>query len=168
MADDTSRHGVTGSGALSVNIGLNVVVGMGQITPYPNKLLAVAEQLIKADEFSISIVVAHIACEVATDRAFAHAYRTRGLEYLEDAVEDLLPGNNLATEKTRKLYTALTGDEVEQQEFWRRFKDSVKRRNQVSHGGAVMNRHEAEESLDVARKLVAHLQARYGGHGSSK
>jgi hypothetical protein len=128
------------------------------VIPYPQRLLGVAQELIKNGEYSISIVVAHIACEVAVDRVFAAAFKAKGIEYLEEAVEDLLPGNNLSNNKIRKLYTALTGDEIEKQPFWSRFCKSVTRRNEVSHNGATYEKPDAEASLAVAKEVVAHLK----------
>ena len=72
-----------------------------QIITYPQKLLAVAQSLIDTGEYSISIVVSHIACEVAIDRAFTNSFRAKGLEYLEAPIEMLLSGNNLGNDKRR-------------------------------------------------------------------
>ena len=39
--------------------------------PYPQRLLEVAQSLIHQSEFSIAVVVAHMACEVATERSLS-------------------------------------------------------------------------------------------------
>jgi hypothetical protein len=130
-----------------------------QVITYPQKLLAIAQSLIDSGEFSISVVVAHMACEVATDRAFTDAFKAKGIEYLEEAFDKLLPGNNLGNDKTREFYTALTGDDIGQiQPFWQRFKESATRRNKISHNGATVGQAEAEASLAVAKEFVAHLK----------
>jgi hypothetical protein len=113
------------------------------LVTYPQKLLTVAHRLIDAGEFSIAIVVAHIACEVANDRTFAEAFKAKGIEYLEEAVGEVLPGNNMGNEKTRSLYSAVTGDNIQDQPFWARFKESASRRNKISHNGTIYGKAEA-------------------------
>jgi hypothetical protein len=145
---------------VKAEVGIFISSGMGasaRITTYLQKLLALSQALIDQGEFSISIVVAHMACEVATDRTFADAFKTKEIEYLEESIENFLPSNNLGNDKIRKLYTALTGDEIQKQPFWPRFMETVKRRNGVSHNGKVYGKDEAEASLEVAREFVAHL-----------
>ena len=129
-----------------------------QLFTYPQKLLALAQGLIDSGEFSVSIVVAHMACEVATDRALNDAFKAKGIEYLEEPIERLLPSNNLGNKSVRKIYTALTGDEIQNQPFWQRFTDSVTRRNNISHNGATYGQADAEASLKVAKEFVAHLK----------
>lgn len=130
-----------------------------QVITYPQKLLLLAQKLIDFEEFSISVVVAHMACEVATDRAFTDAFKAKGIEYLEEAFDKLLPGNNLGNDKTREFYTALTGDDIGQiKPFWQRFKESATRRNKISHNGATVGQVEAEASLAVAKEFVARLK----------
>lgn len=129
-----------------------------QVLTYPQKLLGVAEWLIEAEEHSIAVVVAHMACEVATDRTFTEAFKAKGIEYLGEPIENLLPGNNLGNDRIRRLYTALTGDEIQQQPFWARFTKSATWRNKISHNGAVYGQAEAEASLAVAKEFVTHLK----------
>src|SRR5689334_14681244 len=82
---------------LQAEAGVYSVTGLDAnlvVITYPQRLLALAQELIDRGEYSISIVVSHIACEVAVDRVFAAAYKVKNIEYLEEAVENLLPGNN--------------------------------------------------------------------------
>ena len=67
-----------------------------QVITYPQKLLALAQGLIDSGEHSVSVVVAHMACEVATDRAFTDAFKAKGLEYLEEPIEKLLPRKGMS------------------------------------------------------------------------
>ena len=66
-----------GSLARSVNITVEVgeliaVGAVGEvrvtITSYPQALLSAAKRLIDKEQFSISVVVSHMACEIATER----------------------------------------------------------------------------------------------------
>jgi len=97
-----------------------------------------------------------MACEIATERSLSEAFVTKGLQYLEASVD--LNGYNLANDRVRKLYTALTGDEVQTAAFWQKFKDSAQRRNNIIHGGTIVGKTEAEESYKAAIDLVAYLK----------
>jgi len=129
-----------------------------EVITYPRSLLGVARSLIDNNHFDIAVVVAHMACEIATERSLSEAYAAKGLQYLEDAVDDLLNGYNLSNKRNRKLYAALTGDAIEKQPFWSNFCESATRRNQVVHKGKLMTKAEAEESYRAADSFVSHLK----------
>lgn len=128
------------------------------VITYPHKLLTLARRLIDDGEFGIAVVVGHMACEIATLRMLSEAFVGRGIPYLEDSVTDVLSGYNLANNRIRKLYTALTGDEVEKATFWQKFKQSAERRNKIAHSAVTVTNAEAEESYAAAKDLVAHLK----------
>lgn len=125
---------------------------------YPEALLTTAERLISEGQFSIAVVVAHMACEISTERSLSRAFTANGIGHLEESVEDLLPGYNLANDRVRNLYNAVTGREVHKQPFWQTFKESATRRNQAIHRGRVITRAEADSSLGAARELVVFLR----------
>ena len=127
-----------------------------EVVTYPQNLLSLARVLIDEDRSSIAVIVAHMACEIATERSLSEAFVTKGLQYLEASVD--LNGYNLANDRVRKLYTALTRDEVQTAAFWQKFKDSAQRRNNIIHGGTIVGKTEAEESYKVAIDLVAYLE----------
>src|SRR3954463_6395763 len=64
------------------------------LVSYPDKLLQTSSDLISRSEFSIAVVAAHMACEVAVERALTRAFAAKGIADLEGPVEDLLPGYN--------------------------------------------------------------------------
>jgi len=99
-----------------------------------------------------------MACEVSTERALSAAFASKGLQYLEDPVLDFLNGYNLANDRNRKLYTAFTGDHIDQQAFWPAFKESATRRNNIVHGGSLIGQVEAESSYHTASAFVSHLK----------
>jgi hypothetical protein len=70
----------------------------------------------------------------------------------------LLPGYNLANDRVRKLYNAVTGDQIQTQSFWQAFKESATRRNQAVHNGRIATKAEAEASFKAASDLVAYLK----------
>jgi hypothetical protein len=88
----------------------------------------------------------------------ARAFKAKGIDYLEQPVDDLLPGYNLANERVRNLYNAVTGDEIQKQTFWQQFKESATRRNKAVHQGRIATKAEAEASFNVASGLVAYLK----------
>jgi hypothetical protein len=129
------------------------------IPSYPRVLLNLARSLIDQGElrFGIAVIVAHMACEIATERSLSIAFANRGLQYLENPVTDFLNGYNLANDKIRRLYTALTGDEVQKAAFWDKFKKASQQRNKVIHGGVIVTQTDAEEAYRAADDLLVHM-----------
>jgi hypothetical protein len=128
------------------------------VVTYPEPLLRTARTLIDTGDFSTGVVVAHMACDISTERALSRAFSAKSLASLEEAVEDLLPGYNLANDRVRNLYNALTGDEVQKQPFWQAFKESATRRNRIVHSGRIVNKADAEASYKAACDVVAYLK----------
>ena len=133
-------------------------VGELSVVTYPSTLLSAASDLLQQGQYGISVVVSHMACEVAAERALSESFAKKGLAYLEEPVFAFLNGYNLASERNRKLYSALTGDEIHTQSFWQAFKESSARRNEVMHKGKVVGAVEAESSLSAARLVIEHLE----------
>ena len=125
---------------------------------YSEKLLTAAQDLIEKGEFSISVVVAHMACEISAERSISRALKEKGIDFLEQPVEALLPSYNLANDKVKDLYNAVTGSEIQKQPFWQEFKESATRRNKAVHAGKIATKEEAEDSFKAASSLVAHLK----------
>jgi hypothetical protein len=69
----------------------------------------------------------------------------------------MLPCCNLANDRVRSLYNAVTGNEIQQQPFWAAFMQSATRRNQAVHEGRILTKAEAEASLKAASALIAFL-----------
>jgi hypothetical protein len=128
------------------------------VITYPEALLSTARSLIDGGEFSIAVVVAHMAREISAERSLSRAFAVKGIADIEDAVEDLLPGYNLANERVRNLYNALTGNEIQRQAFWQGFRESAIRRNRIVHQGLIVNQADAEASFNAASDLVAYLK----------
>jgi len=144
---------------VEVSDGIGIVVSATAIViPYPEALLTKAQELIVKGDFSIAVVVAHMACEISVERAISRAFADRGIGYLEESVEELLPGYNLANESVRNLYNALTGDQIQNQSFWKSFKESATRRNKAVHEGSIVVKADAETSHKAASDLVAYLK----------
>ena len=149
--------------SFSVNIADTIAISAEasvEVVTYPHTLLRTARSLIDGHSnlYGIAIIVLHVACEIATDRSLSDSFARKGIQYLEDPVSDLLSGYNLANERIRNLYTALTGDDIQNQPFWQKFKESAKRRNEIVHKGRIVtDKTEAEESFYAVKALLSHL-----------
>jgi hypothetical protein len=128
------------------------------VITYPEELLKLARKLIDDEQFSIAAVVCHMACELATERTLSVSFVKKGLEHLREPVLELFSGYSLANKRHRDLYTALTGDEIQQQPFWQEFKELATLRNRILHRGRIIVKEDAEKSLKAAHAFVAHLK----------
>jgi len=124
---------------------------------YPQTLLATCESLINDGHYGISVVVAQVACEVSVERALSAAFKSKKLQYLEEPMLGFLNGYNLGNDRIRKLYTALTSDNIEHQSFWSAFKKSVVLRNKIAHNGKIASEQEARDSYKAASAFITHL-----------
>jgi hypothetical protein len=129
-----------------------------EVTTYPRTLLAIAHRLIDEGQFSIAVVVVHMACEVATEQRLSEAFARRGIKYLEDWCGNSMSGYSLANDRIRQLYTALTEDAVQNASFWEDFKMSAKKRNNIIHRGQIVTKVDAEESYRAGGRLLMHLR----------
>lgn len=146
----------TEPGVFAVNATATATLTVGS---YANVLLSTARKFTKDNHHGIAIVVAHMACEVAVERAMRRAFTTHEVSALARPVLDLLNGYNLGNDRTRKLYAALTGDDIASQPFWSHFKTSSERRNKIIHRGSLATAEQAQESIDAASALLKHLAA---------
>src|ERR1700730_12094948 len=112
-----------------VDPNLNQVVS--PLLIYPRVLVNVARSLIDQGQFSIAVVVAHMASEVATEQRLSQSFTTKGLKYLQEPVTDFFNGYSLHNNRNRNLYVALTSDEVHKAAFRQKFKESATRRNKI-------------------------------------
>ena len=137
------------------------VVASETLVGIPDELLKLSQKLIDQNEHSVAIVVAHTACEVSVENALSRAYAARRLQDIEEAVNAFLTGGyNLGNERIRKLYDALTGNEVQKEPFWEAFKKSSERRNKAVHKGIKFTQVEAEESFKAATDLIGYLRSK--------
>ena len=135
-------------------------VGYVEGATYPHILLGVSRFLLgKKDDklFGLATIVAHLACEVAVERSFSDFFARKGIQSLEETVADALNGYNLANDKVSKLFTSLTGDEIQRQPFWAAFVRSAKRRDNIIRKELIVGRADAEESIKAANDFLAHL-----------
>lgn len=163
--DPAQRKPCPRCGSMGRRSGVEVLDGIGIvesataiIIPYPEALLTKAQELIVNGDFNIAVVVAHMACEISVERAISRAFAAKGIGYLEEAVEELLSCYNIANKRVRNLYNALTGDQIQNQSFWKSFEESATRRNKAVHEGRIVVKAAAENSHKAASDLVAYLK----------
>ena len=126
---------------------------------YPSQLLDAAREMIDRGRHEVSVVTAQMACEICAERVLRIYFRARNVAYLEDAIEDLLPSYNLANDKVRRMYVALTGDQIHQQYFWSEYKTMVSIRNKTVHAGGRIQESQAQMVYRIAHSVVKHLQS---------
>ena len=124
--------------------------------PYYRQLMAAADRLLLQDEATPAIIMAFTACEVLTEQAFDELWPSRGLPELARPVSRALRSNNLADERVRSVYNALSADRIEGQSFWDAFKDLATLRNGLVHGKERrVSDEQAQSAIDAARALQA-------------
>jgi hypothetical protein len=126
---------------------------------YPNQLLDAAREMISRERYEVSVVTAQMACEICTERVLRVYFRAKKVVFLEESIEELLPSYNLANDKVRHIYIALTDDSIHKQFFWAEYKTMVSIRNKAVHSGVRVQESQAQMVLRIASSVVKHLQA---------
>ena len=124
---------------------------------YPTQLLETAKEMIARSRFEVAVVTCQMACEISVERVLKTYFRVKALTHLEDAIEDLLPSYNLANDKVRKLYAAMTDDPVQKEYFWAEYKTMVSLRNKAVHAGSRIQESQAQMVLRIAGAVIKHL-----------
>jgi hypothetical protein len=89
-----------------------------------------------------------MAGEIAAERILAPAY----------AAKRKKPnGFNLAADRNRNLYNTHAAKTIENEPFWAEFTASAQRRNKAVHAGLVVDKADAELSLQACQALVSYL-----------
>lgn len=124
---------------------------------YCNALLTAANNMISDGSYELAIVISQMACEIYSEQTLSDVFKYRKFDFLESAIDDLLPSYNLANDKVRRLYVAMTGNPIHQEFFWHEYKKMVSLRNKVIHGGCHVSKAQAEEACRTAKHFVKHL-----------
>ena len=126
---------------------------------YHRDLMRQAKGLLDKGEHPLAVVVAQTACEVLTEQMMT-ALTERLDEPLRKWVRRQQGRNaDLAEDRVRTLYTALSGDQIESQPFWPDYKKHVNLRHQVVHRGTGVDEVDARRSCDAAQQLLEHVEA---------
>lgn len=125
---------------------------------YPTELLEAARDMTLLGRHEVSVVTAQMACEICVERVLRTYFAFQNLAFLEQAVEDLLPSYNLANDKVRRIYIALTGDAIHKEYFWPEYKTMVSIQNKAVHAGDRVQESQAQMVGRIAASVVKHLQ----------
>ena len=104
----------------------------------------------------MAVVVAQMASEVLAEQVLDAWLEKISLGDLEKWIDDRTPSSNLSNEIVRRLYVALTGDQIQDRPFWSDYKAHVELRNDVVHGGKQIERTAAEKSVETVSKRLEH------------
>jgi hypothetical protein len=127
-----------------------------------DRLLHAAERLFAAGEFAVSVVVAATACEVIAERAITKAFANKKVPELEAPVTKYLSSYSLDGDRNRKLYNALTGDNIQKQSFWEPYTTLVRHRQESVHSGKDISEADAKVDIDAATQFVNHVERHSG------
>ncbi len=135
----------------------SAVTAQADVITYTQSLLNTARELGNLNQYNPAIIMAHQAFEIASETAVARALAGKRHRSPKEIEKSPLSGYNLADDRTRELYTVLTGDDIQEQPFWQQFKEFVALRNQIVHSNKIASRAEAEAALKAATSMVNHL-----------
>lgn len=112
-------------------------------------------------ERQLSVIFAHSACELHTERMLVALVRHKA-PALTDAIVELLPRDvHLGNDSVRGFYYALTGDDPGKKEtradWWDEWKHDRRFRNEVAHTGAAVTKEQAVRSVELAADYMKHL-----------
>jgi hypothetical protein len=125
---------------------------MNKLTLLPLAQLNSAQHALDGGYPELAVIHAQTACEVATAQCLDRL--RQGLPALPDSQAYNLGTHN---KKILKEYRRLTNDAIQEATWWTEFLAHTRRRHDVVHQGATVERADAQRSLDAARNLVNHL-----------
>jgi hypothetical protein len=125
------------------------------VIPYSDTLPKKSKELIDNRDFNIAVVVALMACEIRVKITVTLIVAKKKLEYPQDAIFDNF---SLVSDRTKKIFNALTSEQVQQAPFWTKFKESVELRNKTVHRGRAVTKVQADDAYRAASDLLTYLK----------
>ncbi len=138
---------------------MSLPILMWLLQPHYRKLLDTANRLASEGQYEAAVVVAHMACEVYTEQLVTGLFKAKGLDFLEDPISEFVSSYNLSNKRIRTLYTALSGDPVQNQPFWLRFVELGELRNAAVHRGARLRKEDVLLGCSAAGEFLSHLES---------
>lgn len=106
----------------------------------------------------MAVVFAHAACELHTEWGINQLLNARPDKTLTALV---LPAErdvaSLDNRRVRRVYSALTGDNPTESDWWTEWMESRQDRHDVAHKGAQMIRAKADKAIALADRYIKHL-----------
>jgi hypothetical protein len=147
------------------------------LTPLYIHLLADARtHATTKQEYRFAVILAHAACDLATEDALVQLLRRRQVDLLHDFVlASVGHGVCLDNQKAQRLYVSLAdenpaGDEkrgYREATWWKQWAGSRKLRHHVAHAGRQVTADQALACVEASDQYVAHLAATVERIGSS-
>jgi glucuronate isomerase len=109
-------------------------------------------------QHSFPVVLAHAACEWATEDALRRLLNHKGLA--DDVAAPILRAfttTSLTDKRVRQLFKAMTGASPGDETWWQAFEESRHLRNQVAHRGFAASSDQALEALSLAESCIAFI-----------
>jgi hypothetical protein len=121
-----------------------------------------ATQWDKQGHHKEAIILAQISLELISERAFNKIIDSITPNSLQDWLRKSLEDNhNIANEKVRKLYEALSGNLISQESFWSRLQEHNTLRNDVVHSGKIVTSSQAAASLRVVKEVKDYFEQKH-------
>jgi hypothetical protein len=117
-----------------------------------------ASRLFRLGEYTVSVILAHTACEIGTIRTLHHAIQFNNLAKYSDLISKSSRSSHITSNEILRWYKVLTNDNtITAESFWMRLKESVKLRNHIIHDGDKATQEEAQEALNTVMQLFKHF-----------
>ena len=151
---------------------IEAVAGMtvdGDVYFSPASLLELAQGLARSAEqkhWGLAVVVAHTACEVATERALTRMLIAARSEAEMEKVKKKFGTygySKIQVEEVQKLYRSLTRDDITEWSDWGQFDESIKNRNAIVHDGKDATQQKSRKCLELAVRFFHHLDQQTTG-----
>jgi hypothetical protein len=144
-----------------------VIYNLSSISGY--KLFPVARELNEQGHAGPAIVVAQATVELGFERAISMVLEIRDVpgEIAAWIGKTIRRGSwSPVNDRTRQLWEAVTGDQLEELPFWMSYKAGVDLRHAVAHQAHLMiGADDATRFIDDAEALVAHVATVIQGMG---
>jgi len=134
--------------------------------PYHVRRLYDCKSSISQDP-TLMVVSAEVVCEAFTVWALGEMFKKKGLTQRWKKVSHGTQWRrfqDISNPNTNLLYTALTGDRIEQASFWSNLQEHIKRRNKLVHPDDPLatstpppSREEAEKSFKAVGDYIQHV-----------
>lgn len=103
------------------------------IQPYHKKFLSQAKKYLRDGQNEAALVFAQAASEIYTESALKLLFRLKGVASLYEALYNKNHVYDICKEQVRKVYTAISDDRVQKQQFWTKLKEFRELRHKVVH-----------------------------------
>jgi hypothetical protein len=117
-----------------------------------------AQGMFAQKRYELAVITAQIACEVEV-RAVIDEAADAPEESLARIAIDGPRTYSLIDRRAQAVLKAVIGRSPTSERFWTKYKDHVRRRNNIVHSGARVTRADAAESIEVAEDFVNWLHS---------